>query len=631
MRVRTTLLAVLVVGCVVLIADSAFAAGPIHHWSKNFGDSEGQYSSSMTLDASGNVILAGYFWGVVDFGGGPLVSAGASDIFIAKFAPNGAHVWSRRYGGTTDEQAYSVAVSSSGSVTIVGNFGPTVDLGGGTLTGPAGFVASYDASGAHLWSKAFIAAGCTSNAVDASDNVVVGGEFSGSVDFGGGPIAAIAPVDGFVAEFDASGAHLWSKGIGGSSYSGVNDVGVDVGGNVIAVGRFSGTNDFGGGATAALGLDVFVVKYDPSGAYAWDNTYGTPSGYVYAYGMAIDGSGNPVVTGYCTGPVDFGGGTLPGTGQNIFVVSLDPSGAHRWSHRFGDASGYQIAYGVAANASGDVAITGNFVNTANFGGGTLTSFGDDIFVAKFDTYGVHRWSQHFGPGGYGQAVAVDAAGDVYATGDMYAPIDFGGGTLTNDGEDIFLAKYGEEEPIPVAITRFDALTVDAGVEVRWELRSDEAIDALTIYRGENGAAPLSIVELSDARTRSFVDRSVKPGTRYQYELLVRTLDGGEFRSPIASATTHSVTLALGQNHPNPFNPETTIDYSLSKHARVVVGIYDTAGALVARLDDGEHDAGNYHVEWNGRDTAGHAVGSGVYFYRLEGAPAATSKKMVLLK
>ena len=61
-------------------------------------------------------------------------------------------------------------------------------------------------------------------------------------------------------------------------------------------------------------------------------------------------------------------------------MSLDPSGAHRWSHRFGDASGYQIAYGVAANASGDVAITGNFVNTANFGGGTLTSFGDDIFV-----------------------------------------------------------------------------------------------------------------------------------------------------------------------------------------------------------------------------------------------------------
>ena len=63
---------------------------------------------------------------------------------------------------------------------------------------------------------------------------------------------------------------------------------------------------------------------------------------------------------------------------------------------------------------------------------------------------------------------------MYGTGDMHAPIDSGGGDLTNEGEEIFLAKYGEEEPIPVAIMRFDALTVDAGVEVRWtsQRRSD---------------------------------------------------------------------------------------------------------------------------------------------------------------
>lgn len=88
---------------------------------------------------------------------------------------------------------------------------------------------------------------------------------------------------------------------------------------------------------------------------------------------------------------------------------------------------------------------------------------------------------------------------------------------------------------------------------------------------------------------------------------------------------------LGQNFPNPFNPSTTIEYSLSARARAVMSIYNSEGALVVRLDQGVREAGPYRVEWNGRDAAGKPVGSGVYFYRLEGELRTAPRKMVLLK
>ena len=95
-------------------------------------------------------------------------------------------------------------------------------------------------------------------------------------------------------------------------------------------------------------------------------------------------------------------------------------------------------------------------------------------------------------------------------------------------------------------------------------------------------------------------------------------------TPLAGAT-------LEQNFPNPFNPTTTIEFSLTAQARAVVAIYTADGELVTRLDDGVRGAGTHKVQWDGRDASGKAVGSGIYFYRLEGAAGVAPRKMVLLK
>jgi hypothetical protein len=95
--------------------------------------------------------------------------------------------------------------------------------------------------------------------------------------------------------------------------------------------------------------------------------------------------------------------------------------------------------------------------------------------------------------------------------------------------------------------------------------------------------------------------------------------------------------ALEQNYPNPFNPTTTIQYALPRTSRVVLRVYDMLGQEVAVLKDDIQPAGRHDAVWNGKNSQGHGVASGVYFYQLEARPidgstAFTSmRKMLLVK
>jgi photosystem II stability/assembly factor-like uncharacterized protein len=95
--------------------------------------------------------------------------------------------------------------------------------------------------------------------------------------------------------------------------------------------------------------------------------------------------------------------------------------------------------------------------------------------------------------------------------------------------------------------------------------------------------------------------------------------------------------ALEQNYPNPFNPTTTIRYALPATSRVTLKIYNVLGQLVTQLRDEVQSAGTYNVVWDGSNSAGMKVSSGVYLYHLEAAPSdgsqpfVISKKMIMLK
>ena len=98
------------------------------------------------------------------------------------------------------------------------------------------------------------------------------------------------------------------------------------------------------------------------------------------------------------------------------------------------------------------------------------------------------------------------------------------------------------------------------------------------------------------------------------------------------AQTPPIPNSLAQNSPNPFNPSTSIRYSVSEFGSVKIRIYNAGGALVRTLVDAPHGAGAYTARWDGTDDSGRRVGSGVYFYQIESASGfRDSKKLVLLK
>ena len=88
---------------------------------------------------------------------------------------------------------------------------------------------------------------------------------------------------------------------------------------------------------------------------------------------------------------------------------------------------------------------------------------------------------------------------------------------------------------------------------------------------------------------------------------------------------------MSQNFPNPFNPSTTIEFSLPQAQDVTISIYDSKGRFVVDLAAGQRPGGNHSVTWDGRDANGQAVASGVYFYRMTAGNQTVTRKLVMIK
>lgn len=91
------------------------------------------------------------------------------------------------------------------------------------------------------------------------------------------------------------------------------------------------------------------------------------------------------------------------------------------------------------------------------------------------------------------------------------------------------------------------------------------------------------------------------------------------------------TIEVSQNYPNPFNPTTTISYTLTEVSEVTLTVYDATGHWVTLLQQKTQQPGKYHLQWDGRNSSGQLVSTGVYFYRLQAGEFVDVKKMVLMK
>ena len=125
------------------------------------------------------------------------------------------------------------------------------------------------------------------------------------------------------------------------------------------------------------------------------------------------------------------------------------------------------------------------------------------------------------------------------------------------------------------------------------------------------------------------------GHIYSGELeLYLKVNGYEFEETILLGDNGGVVPVVSElsgNYPNPFNPETTIEYSLAVEDEVEISIYNIRGQQVKTLIRARQDAGHHQVVWDGRDSSGHISSSGAYIYLMRTSTGVQTKKMILLK
>lgn len=227
---------------------------------------------------------------------------------------------------------------------------------------------------------------------------------------------------------------------------------------------------------------------------------------------------------------------------------------------------------------------------------------------------------------------------------------FNGTTLTSaDSYDIFVAKLGEQQPTATNLVSFTAVAEQNGVLITWTTETEANNAGFNIYRNqeENGEYvkinESMIPARGDATTGasySFTDTPDQAVT-YYYKLQDVGIGGQTtFHGPVQFSGVTSVEdgsvinpgkYQLFQNHPNPFNPNTEIRFTISTSGYVSIKIYDMQGKLVRSLVSERKAAGNYIVSWDSRDENGVKVTSGVYFYRINVGEFTMSKKMILMK
>ena len=383
-------------------------------WVRQIGGSQGDYTYAMALDKHENVYTAMQSWNTLDMDPGPdtynMTPVGNLDIFISKLDSNGNFVWAKQLGGKSRDEVKDIAVDASGNVYITGYFEGTADFDPGegvhNLTAVGGddiYICKLDAAGDFVWAKQIGSSKDESGysiAVDASENVYITGFFKETVDFDPGTgtyqLTSEGKDDGFICKLNASGGFEWANRIGGTENDYVHSIAIDASGNVYAAGRFYAKADFDPGEnthymTSHGGFDVFVLKYNNSGALLWAKQMGSQT-HDYVRDIALDASGNVYTTGYFYLTADFDPGTdtyhmtSEGTHGDVFISKLDASGNFVWARQIAGPD-EKSGTALALDASGSVYTAGYFKVTADFDPGPdnhmLTSAGNnDVFIHK---------------------------------------------------------------------------------------------------------------------------------------------------------------------------------------------------------------------------------------------------------
>jgi Beta-propeller repeat len=416
-----------------------------HVWSKSFGGKGEDIITALTIEPiSGDIIGTGVFNEKIDFGGNLMASTGGEDVFLFRMTADGQHKWSKRFGDASSQNGRAIALDSMGNIYVTGEVAGLVDFGDGKPLMSKGssdaFVAKFDPDGSLIWSRLFGDAESQEGlaiAVSPTNQVVVAGTFSGFIPLTGFELPSNTnSKDIFVIKLDSSGFDVGAKSYGSPMTEQLLDMTVDSKGAILIAGSFTDVISFGqlGTFTSAGSADAFVLKLKDDLNEQWARTYGDIE-FQRAGSVVTSPNDDIFLMGDFTGSMMMTDGSVlqaPGTMRSIFLISLTPDGALRWSKSTGNGQSFVARQMLVSDAASQSIIAVGFYDASvDFGGGPLDAKGVDSYVARMSWGGQHIASTRFGGVGIDAFfdVATSPAGDVFVGGTHQGPADFGGGEL----------------------------------------------------------------------------------------------------------------------------------------------------------------------------------------------------------
>jgi hypothetical protein len=345
----------------------------ILQWVKKAGGASSDSGRNLVVDSNGNVFVTGYFAGTANFDNITVTSAGANDVFVAKYNNNGALQWVRKAGGSNDDQGNDLTIDASGNVYIIGDFeGGT--FGSKTIVSLGEldiFIVKYTNAGSFEWVRTCGSTGLDNGrgiAMDGSEAIYITGTFSNTIKFGNTSLVSKGNWDIFVAKYTyANDTWVWAKQAGGTNNDIGNDIALDNNGDIWVGGGFQEMATFGNYTQTSLGsYDIFLAKYTSDGNVELIKKYGTLE-TEYILNLGIDAQDNVYCTGFFNGMMDIGKVRLESLKDNdIFFVKFSPQGMVEWAMS-GGGLGSDYPTGIAVEANGNTYATGYFYGWANFG------------------------------------------------------------------------------------------------------------------------------------------------------------------------------------------------------------------------------------------------------------------------
>jgi len=303
--------------CDIYVAKFNSSGSPA--WANSAGGTQNDQAASVKADAAGNVVLTGNFASKYLIFGTDTVKnpvATAADVFVIKYDSTGGFVWATNSGGIGDNYGLAITTDAADNIFVSGGFNSTnITFDDSILVNTVAgtddiFLAKYNAAGTIQWVRGATGSNddvANALATDASGNVYMTGQFESSTlvfntftlnNTGGG-------YDAFTVKYNASGTPIWAGSIGTGTPGNIitSNYGYSLAlddTNVIIAGNFGNSSVTFGSSTltddgASGQYNLFIAKYNSSGAALWANTTGT--GGSFANGVATDASGDIYLTG----------------------------------------------------------------------------------------------------------------------------------------------------------------------------------------------------------------------------------------------------------------------------------------------------------------------------------------------